>query len=175
MLTIPKSKCKQCLKPIHCTKNKIGLCQDWRKIPTENPQAFSFGEGSEQILGTQGQTVSQRIRSHHFVHSVNCQPFSLEVFDGDKRPKLSTTFALMTNDSALSLTSLIDFQNYITSDIFDRRISFSSNDTIEPVLKGSACIAAKLEMTVCASTIPKLMQELGPYQEIDVMVLDLLN
>lgn len=175
MLTVPKSKCKQCLKPIHSTRNKIGLCQDCRKIPTENPQAFSFEEGSEQALGTQGQTVSQRKRSHHFVHSVDCQPFSLEVFDRDKRTKLSTTFALMTNDSALSLTSLIDFQNNITSGIFDGRISFSSNDTIEPVLKDSACIAAKLEMTVRASTVPKLLQKLGPYQEIDATVLDLLN
>ncbi|KAL0076278.1 hypothetical protein J3Q64DRAFT_1606017, partial [Phycomyces blakesleeanus] len=30
-------------------------------------------------------------------------------------------------------------------------------------------------MTVRTSTVPKLLQELGPYQEIDAMVLDLLN
>lgn len=165
ILTVPKSKRKQCLKPIHSTRNKTGLCQDCRKIPTENPQTFSFEEGSEQALGTQGQTVSQRKRSHHSVNSVDCQPFSLEVFDRDKRTKLSTTSALMTNDSTISLTSLIDFQNYTTSGIFDGRISFSSNDMIEPVLKDSACIAAKLEMTVRASAVPKLLQELGPYQD----------
>ncbi|RCH88256.1 hypothetical protein CU097_010389 [Rhizopus azygosporus] len=81
----------------------------------------------------------------------------------------------MSNDSALSLTSLIDFQNNITSGIFNGRISFSSNDTIEPVLKDSTCITAKLEMTVHASAVPKLLQELGPHQEIDAMVLELLN
>lgn len=103
MSKLPKSKCKRCLKTIHSTRSKIGYCQGCRKIPVEKQQAFSFEEDSEQALGTYDQTVSHRKRSHHFVHSVGCQPFRLEVFDVDKRTKLSTTFALMTNDSALNL------------------------------------------------------------------------
>ncbi|ORE08706.1 hypothetical protein BCV72DRAFT_84821 [Rhizopus microsporus var. microsporus] len=135
MLKAPKSKCRQCFKRIHSTRNKTGVCQGCRRISAEKQQA----------LGTHGQTVSQRKRSHHFVHSVSCQPFSLEVFNGDKRIKFSTTSALMINDSALSLSSLIDFQNNITSGIFNRKISFSSNDKIEPALKDSVCITTKLE------------------------------
>lgn len=106
MSKAPKLKYKRCFKVIVSTGNKIGLCQGCRKIPAEKQQAFSFEEGSEQALGTV-QTVSQRKRSHHFVHSVDCQPFSLEVFDGDKRAKPSTIFTSMTSNSALNLTSLI--------------------------------------------------------------------
>lgn len=81
----------------------------------------------------------------------------------------------MTNDFALNLTSLVDFQNNIASGIFNRRVSFSSSDTIEPVLKDGDCISAKLEMTVRASAVPKLLQKLGPHQEIDTALLELLS
>ena len=76
----------------------------------------------------------------------------------------------MTNDFALNLSSLVNFQDNITSGMFNGRLSFSSSDTKEPSMKDSGDITAKLEMTVRASAVPKPLQELGPYQESEATI-----
>lgn len=70
---------------------------------------------------------------------------------------------------------MVDYQTNIVSRILNGRISFSSNDTIEPVSRDSAYITAMLKMTVRASDVPELLQELGPHQVIDATMLGLLN
>ncbi|KAG1150034.1 hypothetical protein G6F37_011077 [Rhizopus arrhizus] len=119
-----------------------------------------------------------------YAELAGCQPMRLDIFTPNTISSVSS-YCLISNEEALTLSKDIKFLDDTVSDVFSGRISFSSNQNgkiyngqqmaDENFTSNKINSDTALQMSVIASATPNLINKLGPYTVISSNAAQILN